>query len=57
MEYHIFFASDDRYSIHMTVALTSILINSDANENFNFYILDGGIKDENKEKITNLKKN
>ena len=56
MEYNIFFASDDKYSIHMTVAITSILTNSEANENFNFYILDGGIKDENKEKIKNLTK-
>ena len=56
MEYSIFFASDDNYSMHLTVAITSILINSKIGEFFNFYILDGGIKNKNKEKITNLKK-
>lgn len=56
MEYHIFFASDDNYSMHLTVAITSILINSKIGEFFNFYILDGGIKSKNKEKISNLKK-
>lgn len=56
MEYHIFFASNDNYSMHLTVAITSILINSKIGEFFNFYILDGGIKSKNKEKISNLKK-
>ena len=56
MEYSIFFASDDNYSMHLTVAITSILINSKIGEFFNFYVLDGGIKNKNKEKITNLKK-
>ena len=52
----IFFASDDKFVQHLSVAIVSILKNSLPFENFNFYILDGGIKDKNKEKILNLKK-
>ena len=53
---NIFFSSNNNYSQHLCVSIASILINSLPIENFNFYILDGGIKDKNKEKILNLKR-
>ena len=52
----IFFASDDNYAQHLCVAIISILINSQNGEQFNFYILDGGISNKNKNKIKKLKK-
>ena len=52
----IFFSSNDNYSQYLCVSIASILINSLPIENFNFYVLDGGIQDKNKEKILNLKK-
>ena len=51
----IFSASDDNYAQHLCVAITSILINSKLGEQFNFYILDGGISKNNKKKIVKLK--
>lgn len=52
----IFFASDDRFSQHLCNAMTSILVNALSFENFNFYILDGGISDKNKRKIEKIKR-
>lgn len=52
----IFFAADNKFSQHLCVAMTSILVNSLSVENFNFYILDGGISDKNKAKINTVKK-
>lgn len=52
----IFFAADNKFSQHLCVAMTSILVNSLFVENFNFYILDGGISDKNKAKINTVKK-
>lgn len=52
----IFFACDNNFVQHLCVAITSILKNSLPNENFNFYILDGGITNSNKIKILSLKK-
>ena len=49
-------ASDNNYSIPCSVTITSILSNSHKNTNFHFYILDGGISDENKKIILSLKK-
>lgn len=51
----IFFASDDKFTQHLSVAMASILINSLPIETFNFYILDGGISEKNKKKILQLK--
>lgn len=51
----IFFASDDKFTQHMSVAIASILVNSLPCENFNFYILDGGISDVNKNNLLKLK--
>lgn len=51
----IFFASDDNFVQHLCVAMASILIKSLPIEKHSFYILDGGINEENKEKINKLK--
>lgn len=51
---NIALSSDDNYAKYAGVVIASILYNN-KNENLNFYILDGGITDENKEKINNLK--
>ena len=48
MEINICFSSDNNYAKHMGVAITSILKNSNINDTYNFYILDGGISDSNK---------
>ena len=53
---HIFFASDDKFVRHLCVAIASILVNSLPYENFNFYILDGGIKNSSKKKVESLKR-
>jgi lipopolysaccharide biosynthesis glycosyltransferase len=52
----IFFSADNNYAQHLVVTLASILVNSLKIENFNFYILDGGISDRNKKKLLKLKK-
>ncbi|MEI8377568.1 MAG: glycosyltransferase, partial [bacterium] len=53
---NICFSSDDNYVQHLGTAVTSILVNGDAENNYNFHILDGGISDENKQKLLELKK-
>lgn len=55
MEINICFSSDNNYAKHMGVAITSILKNSNINDTYNFYILDGGISDSNKSKLNSLK--
>ena len=45
---------DDNYSKYASVVMASILDNSDENENINFYILDGKISEENKQKMNAL---
>ncbi len=45
----VFFASDDNYAPYLTSAIYSILDNT--KEKIDFYILDGGIKNETKQKI------
>lgn len=52
---NICFSSDNNYAKHMGVAITSILKNSNINDTYNFYILDGGISDSNKSKLNSLK--
>lgn len=56
MAMEIFFASDEGYAKHLLVAISSILLNADKDDEFNIYILDGGIKKENRDKILSLKK-
>lgn len=53
---NICFSSDDNYAQHLGTAITSILCNGEASNAYNFYILDGGISDENKQKLSELKK-
>lgn len=51
---NICLSTDDNYSKYAGVVITSVLLNSD-NKNLKFFILDGGISQENKEKILSLK--
>lgn len=46
---------DDNYTQHMGVVITSILMNLSSDYQARFFVLDGGIKDINKEKIESLK--
>lgn len=56
MDIKICLASDDNYAVHMAVTIASILKNADDGDNLFFYILDGGISDEKKDKIAKLNK-
>lgn len=47
--------SDNNYAQHLAVTIASILKNSHADTELCFYILDGGINEENKNKISKLK--
>ena len=49
----VFLPSDNNYAPYLATAITSILSNT--NSFIDFYILDSGINEENKEKIKNLK--
>jgi lipopolysaccharide biosynthesis glycosyltransferase len=51
---HIFFAADNNFAQHLCVAMTSVVINKLSCDTISFYILDGGISDENKQKINKL---
>jgi len=44
-------APDDNYARHAGAVIASILINADKNENLSFYILDGGLSDDNRQKL------
>lgn len=48
-------ACDDNYSKYAGVVIASVLANSAQKDDLYFYILDGGIKEENKTKINELK--
>lgn len=54
-EINICFSSDNNYAKHMGVAIVSILKNAKKEDIYNFYVLDGGISEENKLKISQLK--
>lgn len=56
MDIKICFAADDNYAVHMAVTIASILKNADHGDNLLFYVLDGGISDRSKDKISRLKK-
>ncbi len=53
---NICFSSDNNYAQHMSVAITSILKNTKEENQYNFFVLDGGISDKNKKNIEKLKK-
>ena len=52
---NICLACDDNYSKYAGVVIASILENANQNDRLSFFILDGGISDINKEKISTLK--
>lgn len=49
-------STDNNYSQYAGTVIASTLANAKAGDKLSFYILDGGISDENKEKIISLKK-
>lgn len=53
---NITFSTDDNFSKQLMVTIASILKNSNLDDEFNFYILDGGISVDNKNRIEKLKK-
>lgn len=52
---NIFFTINNGYSCYLATAMASILINSKTSNKLAFYILDGGISEDNKRKIEQLK--
>lgn len=48
-------SSDDNYAKYAGVVIASVLSNADKNDDLHFYILDGGITEDNKSKISSLK--
>lgn len=55
MEINICLSSDNNYAQHLGVTIASILKNAKKSDDLHFYILDGGINKENKEKLLSLK--
>lgn len=53
---NIFFTINDSYSCYLGTAIASILYNTQTTKELNFYILDGGISEDNKRKLDELKK-
>ena len=53
---NICMAADELYAQHCRVTITSILINATKTDELSFHILDGGISDEERQKIINLQK-
>lgn len=52
----IAFGLDNNFAQQLAVTIVSILKSSSIKDHFHFYVLDGGLTEENKEKITRLKK-
>lgn len=50
---NIAFSSDNNYVPFLCVSIYSLLENSNKNNTYNIYVLDGGISTENKEKLLN----
>lgn len=50
----IILSADDRYAQHLAVTIISILTNCQHPTTLRFFILDGGIADDNKEKIQHM---
>ncbi len=55
-EINVCLSCDDNYAKHAGVVIASILFNADKNDKLSIYILDGGISQEAKQKIFELKK-
>ena len=49
---NICLSCDDKYSKYAGVVIASILLKSNVDEDFSFYILDSNISQENKDKIS-----
>ena len=56
MRMDICLSADDNYAKYMGTTIASILSNSKENEEIYFHLLDGGITEENKNKLLSLKK-
>lgn len=56
MKINICLSSDNKYAQHLGVTIASILKNAKKNDKLFFYILDGGISEENKSNLFALKK-
>lgn len=52
----IAFSTDDNYVKHLSACIASILCNAGKCDHFNFYILNSGLKEANKQKLLKLKK-
>lgn len=52
----IVMAADDGYIQNSAATMASVLLNCDATSRFRFHILDGGISQEKKDRLANLKK-
>lgn len=52
----IAFSCGDEYSKYLIVTITSILKNSDETDQYTFFVLDGGISEQNKDNIRSLTK-
>lgn len=50
-------SSDNNYTQHLGAVIASVLKNKNENEYINFYIIDGGISEQNKEKLNSFKNN
>ncbi|WP_413852577.1 glycosyltransferase family 8 protein [Candidatus Ruminimicrobium bovinum] len=55
MQINICLSSDNNYAQHLTVTIASILKNANTDDELFFFIFDGGITSDNKEKILKLK--
>lgn len=55
MQINICFSCDNNYVQHLGVTIASILKNSGVDDDYNFYIMDGGISEKNKLKLQKLK--
>ncbi len=53
---NICISCDDNYAQYASVVMASVLTNASKDDNISFYILDGGINNDKKEKILTLKK-
>ena len=55
MHIPVCFSCDNKYVPHLGVSITSILKNKNEDDNLLFYVLDGNISKENREKLVSLK--
>lgn len=51
---HVVLASDDNYARPLAVTIMSVLCNSEKNDILHFHVLDGGIRPENRRRISRM---